>query len=47
MWISPRASFLSEDSIKVGKEEAGTNNFNQEYDKLQANQDTILARQLL
>ena len=32
---------FAEDRIRVGKEEAGTSNFNQAYDKLQANQEKV------
>ena len=33
--------------IRVGKEEAGTSDFNQVYDKFQAKQDKAQTRQLL
>ena len=38
---------LAEESIRVGKEEAGTIPFNQAYDKFQAKQDKSQTRQLL
>ena len=38
---------FAEDRIRVGKEEAGTSNFNQAYDKLQANQEKAQTRQIL
>ena len=38
---------ISEDKIKVGKEEAGTSDFNQVYYKLKAKQDKAQIRNLL
>ena len=38
---------ISEESIKVDKEEAGTSAFNQVYDKFQAKQDKSQTRHLL
>ena len=37
--VTDALDFFVEDRIKVGKYEAGTITFNQEYDKFQANQD--------
>ena len=38
---------FAEERIRVGKEEAETSDFNQAYDKLQANQDKAQTRKLL
>ena len=38
---------FAEDRIRVGKEEAGTSNFNQDNDKLKANQEKAQTRQIL
>ena len=46
-WMSLRGSFLKEDIIKVGKEEAGTSNFNKSYDTFKSNQDKAQTRKLL
>ena len=37
--MSLRASNFSEETIEVGKEEAGTSDFSQVYEKLQAKED--------
>ena len=39
--------FFSEKRIKVGKEEAGTSNFNKSYDMFKSNQDKAQTRKLL
>ena len=36
--------FFVEERIKVGKEEAGANDFNQAYNKSQANQENIATK---
>ena len=45
--VTEGLDFFAEERIRVGKEEAGTNAFNQAYDKFQAKQDKAQPRQLL
>ena len=45
--ITYAIGFSSEERIKVGKEEAGTSNFDQAYDKFQAKQEKAQTRQIL
>ena len=45
--VTDTFNLFAEERIKVGKNEAGTSALNQEYDKLQANQDKDQTRQLL
>ena len=45
--VTERLDIFAEERIKVLKEEDGTSSLNQEYDKLQENQDKSQTRQLL
>ena len=47
MNINEVLKMFAEEMIKVGKEEAGTSNFNQAYDKFQAKHDKNQKRKLL
>ena len=47
MNITEGLNFFAEETIKVGKGEAGKSSFNQAYDKFQAKKEKIMTRQLL
>ena len=47
MNVTEGLKISAEESIRVGKEEVGTSNFNQLYDELQKNQDKDQTRNIL